>query len=45
MILIDLGNLPMGGSNKIQDPQEGGTGEEKGKGRKKMKSGMKYLTI
>ena len=41
MLLIDLENLPMGGSNKIQDPQEGG----KGKGRKKMKRGMKYLTI
>lgn len=41
MLLIDQENLPMGGSNKIQDPQEGG----KGKGRKKMKRGMKYLTI
>ena len=35
----------MGGSNTIPDPPEGGKGEEKGKGRKKMKSGMKYLTI
>ena len=45
MLLIDQENLPMGGSNKIQDPQEGGKGEEKGKERKKMKRGMKYLTI